>query len=197
MLIVLLHGVDSTPDDMAPLRARLAADLPGALIEAPAAPGRQWFSIDGITDGAGDSERAARTRAALPALVATVHALQRQHGKAPHDTVLVGFSQGASMALAACGHTLLASRVVAIAGRCLPLPERWDARIAVRLVHGRMDGVVPADYSRQAAAHLAALGADVALDLVPRTVHLLTPLLVARAVHAVTSALRDTMGGPA
>jgi phospholipase/carboxylesterase len=157
MLIVLLHGVDSTPDDMAPLRARLAADLPGALIEAPAAPGRQWFSIDGIADGAGDSERAARTRAALPALVATVHALQRQHGKAPHDTVLVGFSQGASMALAACGQMLLASRVVAIAGRCLPLPERWDARVAVRLVRRRRRARPGA--AHRASAHAAPRGA--------------------------------------
>lgn len=187
-LIILLHGVNSTPDDMAPLRAGIAAAWPDALIAVPAAPGRQWFAIDGVTEG----NRAARTRDALPALRATIRMLQQRHGAAPDDTVLAGFSQGASMALAVCEHDWLAHRVVAIAGRCMPLPQRWDARTAVRLVHGRMDGVVPADTSREAAAHLAALGADVRLDLVPRAVHLLTPLLVARAV----AAMRDTVPGP-
>jgi phospholipase/carboxylesterase len=199
MLVILLHGVNSTPEDMAPLADGIAAGLPGVRIEAPAAPGRQWFSIDGITE----ENRAARTHARLPALVDTIRTLQRRHGVAPQDTVLAGFSQGATMALAACAHVQtqeqtherergwLARHVVAIAGRCMPLPERWDARTVVSLVHGRMDGVVPAECSRQAAAHLAALGADVRLDLVPRTVHLLTPALVERAV----AALRDTMPG--
>lgn len=192
MLVILLHGVGSEPADMAPLAAAVAACRPDARIEAPAAPmpydlgphGHQWFSVAAITD----ENRPARTHAAVPALVDTVRALQDKHDAAPDDTVLMGFSQGASMALAACEHAWLARHVVAIAGRCMPLPERWDRRTAVSLVHGRMDGVVPHEYSVQAAARLEALGAAVRLDLVPRTVHLLSPRLVQQALAALLEA---------
>jgi phospholipase/carboxylesterase len=187
-LLVLLHGVGGTPADMAPLGARLAACDPHARIEAPPAAwpydraprGHQWFSVDGIDE----DNRPGRIRAALPAFVATVKALQRRHGAGPQDTVLAGFSQGAIMALAACADGWLAHHVIAIAGRFAPLPQRWDARTAVSLVHGRMDGVLPAEHSRLAAERLAALGAPVTLDLVPRAVHMLSPAILAAAQQA-------------
>nr|WP_314547327.1 esterase [uncultured Massilia sp.] len=187
-LLILLHGVGGQPADMAPLGARLAAAGPDVRIEAPPAAlpydlgprGHQWFSVDGITE----DNRPDRIRAALPAFVETVQALQRRHGAGPQDTVLAGFSQGAIMALAACADGWLARHVIAIAGRFAPLPERWDGRTAVSLVHGRMDGVMPAEHSRRAAEHLAALGAPVALDLVPRAVHMLSPAILAAAEQA-------------
>jgi phospholipase/carboxylesterase len=187
-LVILLHGVGGTPADMAPLGARIAATDPHVRIAAPPAAlpydlggqGRQWFSVDGITE----ENRPGRIRAALPAFAATIHALQRQHGAAPEDTVLAGFSQGAIMALAGCADGWLARHAIAIAGRFAPLPQRWDARTAVSLVHGRMDGVMPAEHSRRAAECLAALGADVTLDLVPRAVHQLSPAILDAVLRA-------------
>lgn len=187
-LLILLHGVGGQPADMAPLGERIAAAAPGVRIEAPPAAlpydlgprGHQWFSVDGITE----DNRPGRIRAALPAFVETVQALQRRHGAGPGDTVLAGFSQGAIMALAACADGWLARHVVAIAGRFAPLPQHWDARTAVSLVHGRMDGVMPAEHSRRAYERLAALGAPVALHLVPRAVHMLSPPILDAAEHA-------------
>lgn len=187
-LLVLLHGVGGQPADMAPLGARLGAAGQDVRIEAPPAAlpydlgprGHQWFSVDGITE----DNRPDRIRTALPAFVATVQALQRRHGAGPQDTVLAGFSQGAIMALAACADGWLARHVIAIAGRFAPMPERWDGRTAVSLVHGRMDGVMPAEHSRRACERLAALGAPVALDLVPRAVHMLSPAILAAAEQA-------------
>jgi phospholipase/carboxylesterase len=188
-LVILLHGVGNTPAAMAPLAERIASTLPGAAIAAPPAAlpydlgeqGHQWFSVDGITE----DKRPARIRAALPAFVETIRGLQRLHGAAPENTVLAGFSQGAIMALAACTDTWLARHVVAIAGRFAPLPAAWEGRTAVSLVHGTMDGTVPADHSRRAAARLAELGADVHLDLVPRAVHMLAPSIVEAAINAL------------
>ena len=193
-LIILLHGVGHTPAAMAPLAERIASRLPDATIAAPPAAcpydlaerGHQWFSVDGITE----ENRPARIRAALPAFVETVRSLQRAHGATPADTVLAGFSQGAIMALAACTDTWLARHVVAIAGRFAPLPDAWELRTKVSLVHGTMDGTVPADHSRRAAACLAGLGADVHLDLVPRGVHMLAPAIVDAAIEAVMRPLR-------
>ncbi|WP_083685310.1 hypothetical protein [Massilia putida] len=188
-LIVLLHGVGQTPAHMAPLADLVAAHAPQARAVAPPAAwpcdrggeGHQWFSVDGITD----ENRPGRIRAALPAFVATIEGLQRAHGVPPERTVLAGFSQGAIMALAACQDRFLARHVVAIAGRVAPLPEAWERRTAVTLVHGRMDRTVPVQHSERAFERLAALGADVRLDVVPRAVHLLAPPLLEHAWQAI------------
>lgn len=193
-LIILLHGVGGTPAAMAPLADGIAAALPDARIAAvPAAfpydlgrQGLQWFSVDAITE----DNRPGRIQAALPTFIDTIRAVQRTHGATPANTVLAGFSQGAIMALAACRDAFLAHHVLAIAGRFAPLPERWEQDTAVTLVHGSMDGTVPADHSRRAAARLAELGADVRLDLVPRTVHMLAPPIVEAAINALRRPLR-------
>ena len=188
-LIVLLHGVGGTPADMAPLVALIAAHDPHARVAAPPAAvpcdrggaGHQWFSVDGITE----ENRPGRIDAALPAFVATIEALQHAHGVGPESTVLAGFSQGAIMALAACKDRFLARHVVAIAGRFAPLPDAWERRTAVSLVHGRMDRTMPVQHSERAFESLAALGADVRLDVVPRAVHLLAPPLLDRVWDAL------------
>ena len=194
MLIVLLHGVGQTPADMAPLAALVAAHGPRATVAAPPAAwpydlgpaGHQWFSVDGITE----ENRPDRIRAALPAFVATVEALQRAHGVGPEETMLAGFSQGALMALAACERRFLARHVVAIAGRYVPLPETWERRTTVHLVHGRHDGTVSVQYSERAFERLTMLGADVRLDVVPRAVHRLAPPLLDRASQALQEGLQ-------
>ena len=188
-LIVLLHGVGGTPADMAPLAGLVAARDARVRVAAPPAVDRcdrggagfQWFSVDGITE----DERPGRVRAALPAFVAVIEDLQREYGVAPERTVLAGFSQGATMALAACQSRFLARHVVAIAGRCAPLPDAWERRTMATLVHGRMDRTVPVQHSERAYERLAALGADVRLDVVPRAVHLLAPPLLERAWQAI------------
>jgi phospholipase/carboxylesterase len=199
-LVILLHGVGQVPAAMAPLGERIAAALPGARIVAlPAAlpydlgqdgrAGLQWFSVDGITEG----NRPGRIQAALGAFTEAIRAVQHAHGAAPQDTVLAGFSQGAIMALAGCREAWLARHVVAIAGRFAPLPAQWPHPTAVSLVHGSMDGTVPADHSRRAAACLARLGAAVRLDLLPRTVHRLSPALLDAAVRALVDPPPQTM----
>ena len=193
-LVILLHGVGGTPADMAPLFDRIAAELPDAQVVAlPAAfpfdlgqdgQGFQWFSVDGITE----ENRPGRIRAVRDTFIEAIRAQQRLHGTGPERTVLAGFSQGAIMTLAGCGGddgAWLARHAIAIAGRFAPLPERWTPRTAVSLVHGTMDGTMPADHSRRAAERLAELGADVHLELVPRAVHMLSPAIVDAVMKAL------------
>ena len=174
---------------MDPLARLIAAHDPQARVAAPPAAwpcdrggaGFQWMSVVGVTE----ENRPGRIHAALPAFVAMIEDLQRAHGVPPERTVLAGFSQGAMMALAACRDRYLARHVVAIAGRSAPLPQVWERRTMVTLVHGRRDGTVPVQHSERAFERLAALGADVRLDVVPRAVHLLAPPLLERAWQAI------------
>jgi phospholipase/carboxylesterase len=192
-LIILLHGVGGSPAAMAPLADRIAAAMPHARTAAvPAAfpydlslEGRQWFSVDGITE----ENRPGRIQAALGAFTQAIREQQRRHDTGPRHTVLAGFSQGAIMALAGCGMqdegAPLARHVLAIGGRFAPLPDTWPRHTAVSLVHGALDGTMPAEHSRRAAARLAELGADVRLDLVPRGLHMLSPAIVDAALLAL------------
>ncbi|MCL4747629.1 MAG: dienelactone hydrolase family protein, partial [Burkholderiaceae bacterium] len=88
-------------------------------------------------------------------------------------TVLVGFSQGATVALElARARPALASIVVAYAGR-LASPIREDDRVesTIHLIHGELDSLVPAVHARQALRGLRAIGADVTLDITADGTH--------------------------
>lgn len=174
-LVLLFHGVGGTPQDLLPLGRRLAREFPQALVVSVAAPepadhggGRQWFSITGISE----DNRVERIRAALPRFAATVQAWQQQSGASVAATCLVGFSQGAIMALeSSCGSTALAGRVAAIAGRFGRLPAQVRPETTLHLIHGKADGVIGYAHTIAAAEHILALGGDVTADVLPHVGH--------------------------
>ena len=102
-LMLLLHGWGASAADMAPLARTLQAAFPQAALLAPQGfepvdtglAGRQWFSLDGVTE----DTRPARVAAVLPRLADWVRAAQQASGVGPAATALVGFSQGAILAL--------------------------------------------------------------------------------------------------
>ncbi|WP_085316565.1 esterase [Derxia lacustris] len=178
-LVALFHGVGATPDDLVPLGELIARQWPQALVTSVAGTepsdfgsGRQWFSLQGITD----EKRGARIALAMRDFIGAVTLWQAQAGVGAEATTLVGFSQGAMMALGSlCQPVPVARRVVAIAGRFATLPERIAPGLTVHLLHGADDSVVAASHSTQAAERLRALGATVTLDLFPGVGHGITP----------------------
>ena len=104
-LYIYLHGRGGTGLAMAQVADRFAQAYPQAahLIPEGFEPsdttpeGRQWFSIRDITEG----NRLERVTAALPALVDFIRDAQAHFGVTPLATALVGFSQGAILALEA------------------------------------------------------------------------------------------------
>ncbi|MGO4855012.1 alpha/beta hydrolase [Phaeovulum sp. W22_SRMD_FR3] len=188
-LVILLHGVGSKGADMAGLVPLLAAALPGVAFAAPDGPelfsgggsGRQWFSVAGISD----ESRPTRVAKGREAFDATLCAIIADHGLSaePGRVALVGFSQGAIMALdaVATARWPLAG-VVAFSGRLAgPAPlgpnshgsaalhqaggadpdgqvSTTDRLSPVLLIHGANDQVIAASETLQARARLAALG---------------------------------------
>lgn len=192
-LFLYLHGAGTNALGMKPLAEGFASSFRRAVhVVAEGAQshdrggsggaGRQWYP----TIDLGDHNRSARVAAGLPAVAAIVRAAQTAYGIAPADTVLIGFSQGAIMALelvqAQPAESGIAGAVVAFAGR-LANPARHGAPgTRIHLLHGLNDTVIPHTFSEAAAGELAAQGAAVTLDLLPDTGHTMTPGMFKQAL---------------
>lgn len=174
-LFLLFHGVGATPQDLVPLARRLAREFPDAVVASVPGPDRsdlgagfQWFSVLGVTE----ESRPARVAATLPRFVATVRDWQQRTGVPAERTTLIGFSQGAIMALASSQEAQpVAARVVSLSGRYPELPAQAPAGVRIHFLHGDADPVIPAMFANKAARQLQALGADVTLDLFPGLGH--------------------------
>lgn len=165
-LVVLIHGYGSNGDDMIALAGMMQQFLPNAAFVAPNAPGliphmaaaHQWWPIDTFSM----AERSAGADAATPVLDAFITAELETAGLANSRLLLVGFSQGAMMALH-MGLRLpeVAAGIVGISGM-LVAPERLDAEIRSRppvlLIHGTEDEVVPFRSMDLAATYLEQAG---------------------------------------
>lgn len=172
---MFLHGAGSAPETFAPVAIAWQLKFPGAtaaIIEGlrPGSLrcGRDWFDARGVA-----ADRAARIDAAALELASRLRALQRDTAVEPGDTVLVGFSQGATMALAlARQQPAPAAIVVSYAGQ-LARPIAPHERIGptVHLLHGEFDSIVPAVHAERAFRGLRATGSEVTLDIVEDEAH--------------------------
>jgi phospholipase/carboxylesterase len=167
-MVLMFHGVGARPTDLVPLGRSLAEVMADALIISVQSPqpsgvgaGWEWFSVLGITE----SNRVPRVAQAMPTFTATVRHWQQQAQVDAADTVLIGFSQGAIMALEATqSQPGLAGRVIALAGRFAVPPQRSPAPTSVHLFHGDADPVMPVGLAEEAFSQLTALGARVTLQ---------------------------------
>lgn len=174
-LVLLLHGVGAWASNLVPLAQRIAQARPTRMVPSVEGPfasgfgsGRQWFSVQGITE----ANRPARIAGALPVLAEAIASWQAEAGVAPERPTLVGFSQGAIMALESTqqGPTL-AGRIVSIAGRFAKPVRRATAGTVFHFIHGAQDGVIPPRPSIEAAEGLRQLGAQVTIDVLPALGH--------------------------
>ena len=112
----------------------------------------------------------------LPDVEDLVRREQTNFGVGASRTVLIGFSQGGTVALEAVKSAGLAGAVVAFSSRYARLPAR-GMRISSRihLVHGAYDSVVSRVYAERAARVLTGLHVPVTLDIVDDLGHALSP----------------------
>jgi phospholipase/carboxylesterase len=178
-LMVMLHGYGSDGADLLPIGQHWSGNLPDFLFVAPNAPdvcainpgGYEWFPLK--TDRT--LSRVEGADHSRPIIVNFLIDLWAQTGLKPADTILLGFSQGAMMAL----HVGLSldeplAGIVAFSGALIPPPglvEGLTPRTPVAILHGDLDNVVDPNLSREAVETLTGLGYDVSYHRAPGTAH--------------------------
>jgi phospholipase/carboxylesterase len=172
-LLVFLHGAGSTPEAFAPVAIAWQLKFPGATAAVmqglrSLGEGADWFDTHDR-----DERGQARIDEARDAVAARITRLQRTLGLDAARTVLVGFGQGATLALELARLAPgLASIVVCYACRLAhPLRETDRVDATVHLIHGEFDSLVPSVYATRALRGLRAIGADASLDIVEDEAH--------------------------
>lgn len=158
--IIFLHGVGGSGASMRPLASQLGFAFEMHYPDGPQAfdmgAGRQWFSVKGVTE----ANRPARVDDALPAFTATIEAFGD-----PRESLLIGFSQGAIMALHAVAAGLPVAGVFALSGRLAgPVVARTDWP-PITLIHGTADTVMVPEFAGSTEAWLQSAGADPDLQM--------------------------------
>jgi len=181
-LLVFLHGAGSSPEAFVPIALAWQLKFPGAtaaVVEAlrpsSASAGKDWYDPAGASCG-----HAERVVEAAEEVARRLDALQAATGLAGSETVVVGFSQGATVALELARRAPgSAAIVVAYAGR-LARPVRQGETVAptIHLIHGELDSVVPTAHSERSYRHLRAAGTDVSLDIALDETHAIGQALV-------------------
>jgi phospholipase/carboxylesterase len=120
----------------------------------------------------------------MPPCLAAIREWQGRAGVEPAATALIGFSQGAVMALESSRDTSpVAGRIVAIAGRFAALPEVAPRDTTLHLIHGKADPVMPYRHTIAAAERLIGLGADATADVLPFVGHAIDEEVVALLIE--------------
>lgn len=200
-LVVLCHGVGADGRDLIGLAPVFGQALPHAAFSAPDGPqrydgaplGRQWWPI-----GDRDPVRtAAAAEAARPSLNSFIDQELARLGLPPNAYALVGFSQGAMMALyAGLRRATPPAAVLAYSGALIAADAIHLRRNSapVLLVHGESDDVVPAGRSRAAEQALRAAGVPVQAVYTPGLGHGIDELGLAAGSAALVEAFRIVTG---
>lgn len=174
-LLMLFHGVGDNPVAMGEIGSWFAPVFPDALVVSIGGPaasgssqGREWFSVAGVTE----ENRQGRIDAVMPTFIEVVRYWQKQSGVAANATALIGFSQGAMMALEGIkAEPDLASRVIAFSGRYAGLPRSIPASVTIHLIHGDEDNVINVKHAVEASEALERIGGDFTLDIIDKLGH--------------------------
>lgn len=194
-LVLLFHGVGSSAENLVPLGEAIAQSRSDAMVVSVDAPhpstfgkGREWFSVAGVTE----QNRPDRIVQAMPSFGDAVQGWQRSSELGPDRTVLVGFSQGAIMALESTQleGSAPASRVIALAGRFAVPARRAPTSAQFHFIHGEADPVIPAAFSLQAAQALRSKGGTATVDVLDRLGHAID----ARVVRLLLAYLAERQG---
>lgn len=178
-IVLFLHGVGADGDDLINLATYFGKVLPKAVFIAPNAPfrfdgapfGYQWFSLKDPSK----EQKLDGVQKAAPILQALIDHLLGEYGLREENMAIIGFSQGAMMALHVGPRRVRPlAGIIAYSGALLGgelLAKEMKSKPPVLLMHGNMDPVVPPDLMHHAEDALKTAGVPVAAYLCPNLGH--------------------------
>lgn len=187
-LVVLLHGYGADGNDLIDLGRHWQSTLPDAAFVSPNAPepcsgapyGRQWFPLTFRNL----HERWSGVRHARPALDAFLDAELARQGLSSEAMALVGFSQGAMMALhVGLRRPRALAAIVSYSGLLVGPEDQPLSTLApdivtkppVLLVHGDQDEVIPPEALLFSGQGLSSLGVPVEFHMSRGVGHAIDP----------------------
>lgn len=200
-LVLVLHGYGADAASMDRLVRQLAVALPRAMVVAIDGPeelspngGHRWFDVAGVTENG----RGPRARAAVPAVERIAEQALAAIGLDHMALALVGFSQGATMALQYAVSAAAPPRaIVALAGRLAgDIDAAGPNRTTVMLAHGGADPVIAPEEMASAARRLRAAGFPVEAHLTAGLGHAIAPEQVEKAIAFLDDALPPSLAPP-
>ena len=193
-LFILLHGVGARSTDLVPLANKLKQSFPNAAFLLPdgtfpfdgGGTGRQWFSIRGVTE----ENRPLRVAEVLSNLHTIVKQAQDRFNVIQSDTALVGFSQGAIMALEFSKiHDGKVGRILSFSGRYASLPEKAPELTTLHFFHGENDPVIQVAHAQAAYDRLMEISGDATLDVASSVGHEIHPALTDQAINRLQTCI--------
>ncbi len=189
VLLVLLHGRGQSPDYICGQAEALFA--PGVRCVVPAAPGRVWYPLRFMAPGAAGDPKLADAVAIVEAIVSDAIG----QGMPPERIVVLGFSQGGCLASEFVrrhprsygGVAIWTGGLIGAPGTEWAVPEGL-AGVPVLVTGSDCDAYIPEARTRETAAHFAAVGARVDLQLYPGRAHIVSPPEVAAVAAMITAA---------
>lgn len=196
-LLVYLHGYGSRAEDLYPTAAALAATFPDAESLLPDGfastnngAGRQWWSVEGMTD----ANRTQRIRSASVDFERWLDAELASRSLSNQDVTLLGFSQGAALAVSVGSRRSLQA-VVSFCGRPPAVVSETQVTTPFLLVHGAHDQLISVSDATRFEAALRARGTDVEFRLLPELGHAINREAVEIAREFVAAALSRAAHG--
>ncbi|RXF73755.1 alpha/beta hydrolase [Hansschlegelia zhihuaiae] len=197
-LCVFLHGYGADGNDLIAIGAEWRKAMPDVAFVSPHAPerciaspsGRQWFPLT-FRD---PDERRRGVISARPALDAFLDAELARHQLPADRLVLVGFSQGAMMALhVGLRRPVAPAAILGFSGMLVSpeaLKDEAKSKPPILLVHGERDDVIPVDALFAAMDGLGAAEIPVEWHLSPGLGHGIDGEGLRQGGHFLTSALK-------
>jgi phospholipase/carboxylesterase len=197
-MVMFLHGYGANGEDLLGIGEEWARELPDAVFVAPNAPdpcegnpmGYQWFSIREVDGKA--FERDKLVEKVAPVLDAYIDEQLQKWGIAENQLAVVGFSQGAMMAMYTMPRRKTAcAGVIGYSGILLDaagLSAPGIVKMPVLAIHGDADTIVPPKYLADVQSAFSGAGFDVETVMRPGLAHGIDQFGLIRGVEFIKEA---------
>ena len=191
--MIMFHGYGSNGNDLISLASDMAKSVSDTIFYAPNAPdvlsadGYKWFDIDEMVASSVYEHfdylenLMKRAKSNVSGIIDFVRYIEFKHSLKPEDVILMGFSQGALLALmmgvlyAPCVKGVIACSTIPLLINDTLMPDEIKSSPPVLLTHGTADDIAPFVSMQMAENTLTNIGCKIKTHIVDGMGHAIDP----------------------